>query len=662
MSPLATRSISGLALGCLLLLPLRGQAIPPELKGADAPPHTIWLESLDLTKSMQSFGTAQVDKTPDNNPLKLAGVAYPHGVGVNSKARIVIDLHGAATRFESLVGVDDDSSRGSITFSVLVDGKKAQETGVLHGKDQPQLISVDLTGARRLVLIIGDGNDGIEYDHADWAGAQIALVPGATEKPEAIPVPPEVPRMKILTDDPQPAIHGARMIGTTPGRFFLFSISATGTAPLTYSAQGLPAGLTLDGTTGFITGSLQQAGTTVATLTVSGPGGTAHRDLTVVGGDHKLDLTPQMGWNSWNVWGNTVTEAKVKDAANEMISAGLQAHGYQYVNIDQGWQGKRDAQGNIQSNADFPDMKGLSDYVHGKGLRIGIYSSPGPQTCGPYEGSYQHEDQDAQTYAQWGFDYLKYDWCTYEQVVKGDHSVPALQKPYAVMRASLDKVNRDLVYSLCQYGMGNSWTWAADPPVQGNSWRTNGDIMDNWGSLYGIIENEVGHEKYAGPGHWNDPDMLMVGIVGFGNTHPTGLTPNEQLTHISMWCMLSSPLLIGCDMTKFDPFTRAILTNDEALDIDQDPLGKPASRLSKDANLGEVWARELYDGTHAVALLNGGADDQKLTVRFSDLGLSGSQPVRDLWLHQDVDSSEDGYSVVVPTHGIVLLKIGKPKP
>jgi alpha-galactosidase len=661
MRLLATLSISSLALACFLFVPLRGQAIPPELQAADAPPHTIWLESLDLTKSVQSFGTAQVDKTPDNNSLKLGGVAYPHGVGVNSKARMVIDLHGAATHFESLVGVDNDSTQGSVTFTVLVDGKKVQETGVLHGKDQAQLISVDLTGAKRLVLIVGDGNDGIEFDHADWAGAQIALVPGATEKPETIPVPAEVPRMTMLEENPQTAIHGARIIGTTPGRFFLFSISATGTAPLAFAAENLPDGLTLDPKTGIITGSLKQAGSTDVKLTVTGPGGEAHRVLTIVGGDHKLDLTPQMGWNSWNVWGNTVTEQKVKDAADEMISAGLQAHGYQYVNIDQGWQGKRDAQGNIQSNSDFPDMKGLSDYVHGKGLRIGIYSSPGPQTCGPYEGSYQHEDQDAQTYANWGFDYLKYDWCTYEDVVKGDHSVPTLQKPYAVMRASLDKVNRDLVFSLCQYGMGNSWTWAADPPILGNSWRTNGDIMDNWGSLYSIIENEVGHEKYAGPGHWNDPDMLMVGIVGFGNTHPTGLSPNEQITHISMWCMFSSPLLIGCDMTKFDPFTRAILTNDEALDINQDPLGKPASRISKDANLGEVWSRELSDGTRAVTLLNGGADEQKLTVRFSDIGLSGKQPVRDLWLHQNVDSSDDGYSVVVPTHGTVLLKIGTPQ-
>jgi alpha-galactosidase len=676
-----TLSFSSLVLSFagFLFLPLRGQDIPPELSAATAPAGSIWVDSLDLNNAAQGFGKTQAGLTVDNNKLTLSGVAYPHGVGTHAVGRLIIDLHGAATKFQSMVGLDDDrKGLGSIQFFVLVDGHVAAKTDILHGGDKPKLLTADLTGAHRLVLYVGDGGDGYVNDHADWAGALITLASGAAEKPESVAI---VPRLKILPPDPHTAIHGAPIIGSTPGRFFLFSISATGTAPLTFAAESLPDGLTLDPKTGIITGSLKQAGSTDVKLTVSGPGGEAHRVLTIVGGDRKLALTPQMGWNSWNVWGNTVTEKKVKDAADEMIAAGLQAHGYQFVNVDQGWQPanddpkRRDAQGNITSNALFPDMKGLSDYVHGKGLRIGLYSSPGPQTCGPYEGSYQHEDQDAQTYAAWGFDYLKYDWCSYGNIPHASDSVATLQLPYQKMRAALDKTSRDIFFSLCQYGMGDSWKWAADPSagVMGNSWRTHGDIMDDWhengakegvvlvnGGLWDIINNEIGHSPYAGPGHWNDPDMLQVGIVGFGDTHPSRLTPDEQITHISMWCMLAAPLLIGCDMTRLDEFTTAILSNDEALDIDQDPLGHEADLVSRDSDNREVWARPLSDGTWAVALLNGMDYDTKITADLSKIGIKGAQKVRDLWLHQDVGTFDGSYTTLVPSHCTVLLKIGTP--
>ena len=480
----------------------------------------------------------------------------------------------------------------------------------------------------------------------------------------------------MIPDNPATAIHGATVVGSTPGRPFLFVIAATGRPPLAYAADNLPAGLTLDEKTGIITGSLREAGTTQATVTVRGPGGIAQRVLTIVGGDHRLALTPPMGWNSWNVWGTTVDEGKVKAAADEMVAAGLLAHGYQYVNIDDAWQNKvganagpdgsapplRDAQGHILSNAKFPDMKALAAYVHAKGLHIGLYSSPGPSTCGGYAGSYGHEDQDAQTYADWGFDYLKYDWCSYGGVPGANANDEARIKPYAVMRAALDKVPRDIVYSLCQYGMSNVWRWADHPDVRANCWRTHGDIDDNWGSLWDIIQSESGHAAYAGPGHWNDPDMLMVGIVGFGHTHPTGLTANEQITHMSLWCLLAAPLLIGCDMTRLDAFTKALLTNDEAIDIDQDPLGQEASMIRHDAQDGEVWARPLSDGTWAVGLLNGAATEARLTVTWASLGLHGSHHVRDLWLHEDEGDFESEYAVAVPAHGTVLIKIGPAKP
>ena len=301
-------------------------------------------------------------------------------------------------------------------------------------------------------------------------------------------------------------------------------------------------------------------------------------------------------------------------------------------------------------------MPGLSQYIHSKGLRFGIYSSPGPTTCAGFTASYQHEDQDAATYASWGVDYLKYDWCSYSEIAKDDKSLASYMKPYQVMGASLAKVNRDILYSLCQYGWADVWKWGADPSVGGNCWRTTGDITDNWGSLKSILESQAGHEVYAGPGHWNDPDMLMVGIVGFGNTHPTHLKPNEQLLHISMWSMLSAPLLIGCDMTRLDKFTVDLLSNDEAIDINQDPLGKPAARVVKNGDK-EVWARPLFDGTHAAALVNLADDAQKITVKWADLGLNAPQNVRDIWMHKNLGVMKDGYTVEVPAHGCVVLRL-----
>ena len=644
-----------------LLLP--GTARPANAQAA--PANGLYIETLDLSKMTVGFGAPNAGRSIDGHPLTLGGVVYPHGIGTHAESVFVINLHGSATHFDAMVGVDDETNhQGSVAFSVRVDGKVAAQTPVLHGGDAPQRISVDLTGAKRLTLSVTDGGDGITYDHADWAGALLTLAPNAAVKPEAFSAPIVSPRLTIPASDPRPAIHGPRIVGETPGRPFLFLIPATGDGPLTYAAKPLPVGLRLDAHTGIISGALAKAGTTRVTLTVRGPKGTASRSLTIVGGAHKLALTPPLGWNSWNVWAGQVDAGKVRDAADQMIAAGLARHGFQYVNIDDTWElGRsgdtgRDAQGSILSNDKFPDMPGLAAYVHSKGLKIGLYSSPGPTTCGGYTASYQHEAQDAATYAKWGFDYLKYDWCSYDQVVHGDHSLPSLEKPYNVMGAALAVQPRDIVFSLCQYGEGDVWKWGAS--TGGNSWRTTGDIQDNWNSLHGIYESQAGHSAYAGPGHWNDPDMLMVGVVGFGNTHPTHLTPNEQVLHISMWCLLSSPLLIGCDLTRLDPLTLALLTNDEALDINQDPLGKPAALLSKDDNDGEIWARPLFDGTHAVGLINGDEEPHVLTVRWSDLGLSSSQPVRDLWLHKNAGTFPGSYSVEVPAHGAVLLKIGQP--
>src|SRR6185437_9695357 len=356
-----------------------------------------------------------------------------------------------------------------------------------------------------------------------------------------------------------------------------------------------------------------------------------------------LAKTPPMGWNSWNKFANKVTDALIRQTADAMVRNGMKDAGYIYVNIDDTWQGSRDAQGNIQANSKFPDMKALADYVHSKGLKLGIYSSPGPKTCAEYEGSFQHEQQDAKTYAAWGIDYLKYDWCSASQVYDY-HSMPAV---YAKMGAALAATGRPIVYSLCQYGVLKVEQWGTS--VDGNLWRTTGDISDNWKSMSHIgFDLQLNLAAYSGPGHWNDPDMLAVGNGGMTNT--------EYRTHMSLWSLLAAPLLAGNDLRSVPPDIMHILANKEVIAVDQDPLGKQAKRIGKEGDT-EVWARPLQGGTYAVGLFNRGASSAKVTARWSDVGFTGKGTVRDLWAAPDRGSVSDQFSAPVPSHGVVLIRV-----
>jgi alpha-galactosidase len=630
---------------------------PAALRAADAPANAVWLDSLDLEKMVQRRGRPRAGRSGRNNPLTLGGVVYPHGIGTLSINQLIVDLKGGAARFVSMIGIDDDSKtgQGSVVYEIWIDNRRALVTDVMRAGDPPRLVSVDLTGARFLELLIDDGGDVSTGDYADWAGAMIVRKPDATTMPEAWTFPAEPPPPIASGWPAAPRINPPRVTGGTPGRPFFFLIPATGEAPLTFSAKNLPAGLTLDAKTGIIRGSIARAGRTDVQLTVVGPKGRATADLTVVGGDDALALTPPLGWNSWNVWGDSVDDAKVRAAADWMVQSGLAAHGFQFVNIDDGWEGQRDADGVLQPNAKFPDMNALADYVHAKGLKLGIYSSPGPRTCQGLAGSYQHEAIDAKTWAAWGIDLLKYDWCSYEQIAK-DRSLAELQKPYLVMRDALRLLDRDIVFSLCQYGMGNVWEWGAE--VGGHYWRTSGDLTDVWSNMASVGFRQAGREKWSKPGHWTDPDMLVVGKVGWGPTiHDTRLTPNEQITHITLWAMQAAPLLIGADMSQLDRFTVDLLTNHEVLDVSQDVLGRGASRVWQRERL-EVWARPLADGTTAVGLFSRGLQAAPVTARWSDIGVRGRQPVRDLWQQRDLGAFADAFTVTVPAHGAVLIKVG----
>jgi alpha-galactosidase len=622
-----------------------------------AAPESVWLETLDLSKIQQGFGDPQKNQSVDKNPIAIGGQKFEHGIGTHARSRFFIDLKGGSTRFSAWVGVDDEkkSSPAGIDFKVVGDGKLLWKSEVMKGGQAARKVDLDLTGIRLLELRVGDAGNGIDSDHADWADARLEVT---GEKPVATSPPAEPPCLLTPKAPATPRINGARVYGVTPEAPFLFTIPATGERPMTFSAVGLPDGLSLDSTSGVITGTVASKGEYKIQLGAKNARGEAHRDVKVVVGD-TIALTPPLGWNSWNCWAGSIDDEKVRAAADAMVSSGLINHGWTYVNIDDCWQGKRDAQGEILTNPRFPDMKALAAYVHSKGLKIGIYSSPGPKTCAGFEGSLNHEEQDARTYDTWGIDYLKYDWCSYGNVGPSG-TIGEMGRPYKKMRYALNRCKRDIVYSLCQYGMGDVWTWGE--LVGGNCWRTTGDITDTWQSMSDIGFGQAGHEKYAGPGHWNDPDMLIVGLVGWSDKlHPTRLTPHEQYTHISLWCLLCSPLLIGCDMARLDEFTLNLLSNDEVLEVSQDSLGRQAGRVVQSGPL-EVWAKDMWDGSKAVGLFNRDDDDAKtVTVKWSDLKIRGKQTVRDLWRQKDLGVFQGQFEASVPCHGVVLVKIGPAK-
>ncbi|MGA3079917.1 MAG: glycoside hydrolase family 27 protein [Terracidiphilus sp.] len=370
-------------------------------------------------------------------------------------------------------------------------------------------------------------------------------------------------------------------------------------------------------------------------------------------------LTPPMGWNSWNHFAGNVNDKDIRDAADQLVATGMKDAGYIYVNIDDTWEGERDANGELHANAKFPDMKALAEYVHSKGLKIGIYSSPGSKTCGGYEGSLGHEQQDAQLYADWGFDYLKYDLCSFRGDVmdkQAPNDKPAQMRlmiaAYAKMDRALKAAGRPIVFSFCQYGWDAVWEWG--PSVGANLWRTTGDVTPDWDRIYAIVSQQEGLEKYAGPGHWNDPDMLEVGNGK--------LTLEEDRTHFSMWAMLAAPLLAGNDLPNMKPEIKAILTNRDVIAIDQDRLGRQGARIYSDGEV-EVWTRHLAGGALAIAVVAVG-DSRYSTHPFHlnlhKLGLAGRQTGKDLWTGRTVELTEN-MPLELTSHDVLLVRIGAPK-
>jgi alpha-galactosidase len=461
----------------------------------------------------------------------------------------------------------------------------------------------------------------------------------------------------ILTPNPsqKPTINTPTEFGVGTNHPFIYKIPATGLLPLIYSVSNLPKGLKIDATTGVITGEINKAGVYKTIVSVKNSKGVDSKSFVIKVGKG-IALTPPMGWNSWNCWGTSVSQDKVISSAQAMIDKGLINYGWSFVNIDDGWEAKeRNANGEIATNDKFPKMKGLGDFLHKEGLKFGIYSSPGPLTCGGYLGSHQHELQDAQTYANWGVDYLKYDWCSYDNIhVKTDTTLLSFKKPFIVMNDALKKQNRDIVYSLCQYGMKDVWKWGAS--VGGNVWRTTGDIEDSWESLKGIGFNQIKQQAYAKPGGgWNDADMMIVGNVGWGeNLHPTRLTPDEQYTHVSLWCLLNNPLLIGCDMNTLDDFTLSLLSNNEVIAIDQNTFSAPAKPIIKN-NDYEVWVKQMSVKTFAVGIFNMQNETQVIRLDWRKIGLTNVVGVRNVWRQENELMQKKFYNTAIDAHGVKLI-------
>ena len=468
------------------------------------------------------------------------------------------------------------------------------------------------------------------------------------------------PKYCLTPDAPAaPRYNGPAVFGARPGSPVIFRLPFSGVKPMTYTASGLPEGLSLDSQSGVLSGSVTAKGDYEIVWKATNAHGIAQGAMTLKIGE-TFALTPPMGWNSWNCWGLDLSQEKVFSSALALINSGLADYGYSYINIDDAWQApSRDEDGTLQPNENFPDVKAIGDWLHGRGLRLGIYSSPGNLTCGGYLGSLGYEEKDAQTWNDWGVDYLKYDLCGYRSILDTMSCVlPADHiRPYLKMQEYLRQQPRDICYSLCQYGLAEVWKWGE--LVGANLWRTTGDITDTWESVTRIGFNlQRNLSSYAGPGHWNDPDMLVVGQVGWGKgLRDSRLTADEQYSHVSLWALLSAPLLIGCDLASLDKFTLNLLCNNEVISVNQDPLGNQAKRLWEQDGL-QVWGKPLADGSFAAGIFNHGGAPATVIVKdvLAKAGWTNVDSCRDLWRQKDCPES-----VCVQSHGVIMVKFNVTK-
>lgn len=631
----------------------------------------VWLHELGVSPHyLQDWGVPHVNKTVVGTPFSIAGQKYDQGIGTHAISRMFFNVGGNATRVQGIVGADDKNDfHTKLQFKIFGDKKELWRSGIMTKGDLAKSFDVNLDGINKVLLLVEECGDGIMYDHADWI--DVKFVTDGEVTPIPVWAKSILKEPYILTPEPgqSPSINNPDVYGATPNADFLWYVMASGEKPMKYGAKGLPKGLKFDKKTGIITGKVAQKGEYDVVFTVSNAYGSDSKNVCIKIGD-KIALTPPMGWNSWNCWRFSCDDEKVRQAA-DIMSEKLQAYGWNYVNIDDGWEAeKRTSDGVLLGNEKFPDFKEMIKYVHSKGLKFGLYSSPGCYTCGRRIGTYGYEQVDANTWADWGVDYLKYDYCGYMDIQK-DAEEKTIQEPYIWMRKALDNAGRDVVYCV-GYGAPNVWKWGAE--AGGNQWRTTRDITDEWNVVLAIGTFQDVCAQATAPGNFNDPDMMVVGQVGGGwglPKHPSSLTPDEQYAHVSLWMLLSAPMLLGCDMSLIDDFTLSLLTNREVIAVNQDVLCAPA--VKKIVENGQIWYKPLNDGSIALGCFNVNPyyvmwneseseamqmRDYDFTVNLKELGFDGPVTVRDIWKNKDeMTDVNDSFNVKVPYHGVKFVKI-----
>jgi alpha-galactosidase len=637
----------------------------------------IWLDDLKIKSYSEGIPAVLGKTNAAGETMMIRGVRYERGVGVNGISILAFYLNGNASEFSALTGVDDKAVSGATyTFYVIGDEKILFQSRKLSQGDEPEAIRVKLNGIKRLgLLVLVDLQTTKTY--ANWANAQLVM------HGQHIPVtfPNDGERYILTPPAPKtPRINSAKVFGATPGYPFLYTIAATGERPMHFAALNLPDGLSVDQKTGIITGKIPKRGHFVTTLIAKNNLGEARQELTIKIGD-TIALTPPIGWNGWNSWARNIDREKVISSAEAMVRTGLSQHGWTYINIDDAWQGHRGGKYNaILPNEKFPEFKEMIDHIHGLGLKVGLYSTPWITSYAGYVGGssnfengvfpdsirnnkrefryigkYRFEKNDAQQMADWGIDYLKYDWRL---------EVPSAERMSVALKAS----GRDILYSISNsapFIHVNDWVRLT------NSYRTGPDIRDSWNSLFVSAFTLDKWSPYAGPGHWNDPDMMILGNVTTGSElHASRLTPDEQYSHVSLFSLLAAPLLIGCPIEQLDAFTLNLLTNDEVIAINQDVLGKAARLVSEQDGL-QVWLKPLDKGRFALGMFHVGAfgktpqsyfrwgseTAKAFTIDFEKLGLKGKYTLRDAWRQKDIGKSMKSFTANIPHHGVVLLTL-----
>ncbi|RYG66874.1 hypothetical protein EON80_14635, partial [bacterium] len=781
---------------CLpLVLAVIARSDETELLREIAPKNAIWLESLNLSLAQSKLGIPRPGRSYYGQPIKLGETIYPHGVGVGGESEINIILNGSATQFQAQVGVDDEVKKGgNVAFTVLVDDRVAFESGEMHGGDPSKFVQVDLTGAKMLVLRI-DNLGTVDYgNNSDWAGAFLRLKPGTKIVPRVKATPMTVSFPTLLPSDPKPAIHGPKTLGLSPKKPFLYKVPTTGTAPLTFAATGLPAGLKIDTKTGTITGRVEAAGNYTLKVTASNAKGQAEQKINLVCAPGGLALTPPMGWNAYELFGESTSDAKVRQAALQLVKSGLAAHGYRTMLVGDAWQGKRDEKGNLLPNNRFPNMKDLGDYLHSLGLQFGLHSSANEHTATGAPGSLGFETQDAQQFAAWGVDYLTYEWSPKAEDTKPmppledkEKVTAAMEKAFSAMKQALLKTDRDIVFSVSlpsldtlpygqrpelaplakkvgaqmwseRNGMYDNWrvmsnlanlkinTWTpyeyiyvdvprpapvpgqagmlpqagiatsgvaagsvatagvatamrralvgpagaapaagsvpATTPAKTDTPKTSATepkvaesptklapttitpktgtaniaglatALSNMATARGATSSSTAPagtadgaaapmvmqkmltskpvpEAATGPGFWTYSGPLMMGRMGFPEPRLSRLTPGEQMYQMSVWSLMSAPLILRSDLGRLDPnllapTTTAVLTNDEVLEINQDALVKAPIIISS-MYPTMVRAKPLADGRVAVGMFNSSDQPRNMRVAWKPLSLEGTQ-------------------------------------